>query len=180
VNTTEDRQPAASGGPPPAPLLLAAFALAAALALGSWWVLGRPVAPPEAPPGRLDCVSYSPPTDRPLARVGVSRAEIERDLGLLAERFRCVRVYSVSDGLGEVPAVARRLGLKVLLGFWIGRDPVHNQKEITAGLAIANRYRDVVEAVIVGNEVLLRRELTAAQLAGLIRQVNEATDLPVT
>jgi len=179
VNTPE-RQPAAPGGPPPAPLLLAAFALAAALALGSWWWLGRPATPPEAPAGRLDCVSYSPPTERPLASVGVSRAEIERDLGLLAERFRCVRVYSVSDGLGEVPAVARRQGLKVLLGFWIGRDPIHNRKEIEAGLAIANRYRDVVEAIIVGNEVLLRRELTGAELAGLIREVNDATDLPVT
>ncbi len=52
----------------------------------------------------------------------MSRARIEADLKFLSARFRCVRTYSVSQGLAEVPAVAETLGLQVLLGLWLGRD----------------------------------------------------------
>jgi len=45
---------------------------------------------------------------------------------------------------------------------------------------VANRHRDVIRAVIVGNEVLLRHELPPTQLATLIRRVADGTGLPVT
>jgi len=66
------------------------------------------------------------------------------------------------------------------MGLWIGRDSLHNQREIRDGLKLAADYRDVIDAVIVGNEVLLRREMSAGRLAELIAQVDEGTDLPVT
>jgi glucan 1,3-beta-glucosidase len=91
-----------------------------------------------------------------------------------------VRTYSVSEGLDEVPKIARGLGLKVMLGLWIGSDASSNDKEIAHGIAIANQYSDVVTAVIVGNEVLLRREQTPAQLRTLIESVRAGTSLPVT
>jgi glucan 1,3-beta-glucosidase len=161
--------------------LYAVFAAAAFLSLWLWRQSGLPVALTDAPAGKLDCVSYTPSRDQPQQpTTAVTRAKLERDLTILAARFRCVRIYSVSSGLDQVPTVARQLGLKVLLGLWIGPDPELNQREIQHGLAIAARDPDVIEAVIVGNEVLLRRELTVEQLARLIRQVNSATTLPVT
>jgi len=163
------------------PLLLAVYACAALLALWLWWRDGHPVALTDAPAGKLDCVSYTPPHDQPLGLSGtIALAQIERDLRGLAGRFRCIRIYAVSNGLDQIPAVARTVGLRVLLGLWIGRDPALNQKEIELGLAVARRDHDVIDAVIVGNEVLLRREQTPEGLVALIRQVKAGTDLPVT
>jgi glucan 1,3-beta-glucosidase len=161
--------------------LYAAFAAAAFISLWLWWQDGHAVALTDAPAGKLDCVSYTPSRNQPLLPTqAVTRLKLEHDLTILAARFRCVRIYSVGSGLDQVPTVARQLGLKVLLGLWIGSDPELNQREIKRGLQVAERDKDVIEAVIVGNEVLLRRELTVEQLARLIRQVNSNTTIPVT
>lgn len=163
------------------PLLLAVYACAALLALWLSWRDARLVALTDAPAGKLDCVSYTPPHDQPLGLSGtIALGQIERDLRVLAGRFRCIRIYAVSNGLDQIPPVARAVGLRVLLGLWIGPDPALNQKEIALGLTVARRDRDVIDAVIVGNEVLLRREQTPDRLATLIRQVKAGTDLPVT
>jgi exo-beta-1,3-glucanase (GH17 family) len=162
-------------------LLLSALLLPAlAFALWLWWRDGLPRAVVDAPSGQLDCVSYSPAARTGALDATVDRSILVRDLTLLAQRFRCVRIYTVSEGMDQVPALARDLNLKVLLGLWIGRDSVHNQREIRDGLKIAAEHRDVIEAIIVGNEVLLRREMSPGRLAELIAQVDEGTDLPVT
>jgi len=162
--------------------LLALCCTVLALAsLGVWWREGRAIDLVDAPGGKLDCLSYTPPHDEQLLRTSVvPRAQLQHDLALLAPRVRCVRIYSVANGMDQIPSIARELGLKVLLGLWIGADALHNQQEIKLGLEVAERNRDVVEALIVGNEVLLRHELTAEQLGRLITQVNDATDIPVT
>ncbi len=79
-----------------------------------------------------------------------------------------------------MPRIARDLGLKVLLGAWLRRDPIRNAREIATVIDLANRYSDTVKAVIVGNEVLLRREMPAEQLAEQIRAVAAAVPVPVT
>ncbi len=149
--------------------------------LGLWWQAGRPVDMVGAPDGHFQCASYTPPRSEPMrADTRIGREQIQRELAVLAERFHCVRTYSVNNGMDVVPEVARELGLRVLLGLWIGSDPAHNQREIALGLQVAERSQDVIDGIIVGNEVLLRRELTPDQLAVLLRQVNGATTLPVT
>jgi glucan 1,3-beta-glucosidase len=162
-------------------LLALCWAALALVTLGFWWREGLPVDLVDAPAGKLDCLSYTPPHDEQLLRTSiVPRDQLQHDLALLAPGVRCVRIYSVANGMDQIPGIARDLGLKVLLGLWIGADALHNQQEIKLGLEVAARNSDVVEAVIVGNEVLLRHELTAEQLGRLLAQVNAATDIPVT
>ena len=162
----------------------AALGLAAVLATGWWAWQGREVRLVAAPGGRVQCVSYAPSSgrDETLVNVGVvvSPERIERDLTLLAERFDCVRTYSQSNGLDEVPRIARGLGLKVLMGVWISRDPAVNEREIESATRISERDRDVIRGIVVGNEVMLRGEATPEVLAGYIRRVRTATGLPVT
>jgi hypothetical protein len=53
--------------------------------------------------------------------------------------------------------------------------------QIDTGIALARRFPDVIRGVIVGNEVLLRGEVSPEALAGLIRQVRTAVpSVPVT
>ena len=132
----------------------------------------------------LPCVSYAPfrrPGSTPLAATGaVSAAQIEEDLALLKPLTNCVRTYGVAQGLDAVPGVARKLGMRVRQGVWLGRDDEVNRVEIERALALAQDYRDVIDVLIVGNEVLLRRDLSVEQLAGYLRRVKSRTDIAVT
>src|SRR6185312_2406342 len=100
---------------------LALGVMAAAAAWG-WWRLGQPVTLPDAPSGRIACVSYAPfrlPGESPLdVHAFVSPERIDADLQALSRRFDCVRTYSQGQGLGAVPAIAQRHGMQVLMGIW--------------------------------------------------------------
>jgi len=133
---------------------------------------------------RLKCVSYAPyhlPGQTPFdAELVISRAQIAADLAALAPLTECVRVYSIDQGLDQVPAIARELGLGVLLGAWIGTNRTRNAAELDRAIALANAYPDVVRALIVGNEVLLRRERTEDELRELLAYAQARTSVPVT
>lgn len=133
---------------------------------------------------RLHCVSYAPyrlpgqtPFDESLV---IPREQIVADLTALSRMTECVRLYSVAQGLDQVPSVARELGLGVLLGAWVGLDPARNKAELEHAIRIANENKDVVRMLIVGNEVMLRRELTEDDLRALIEYAQARVEVPVT
>jgi exo-beta-1,3-glucanase (GH17 family) len=161
-------------------------ALVAAAIVGTWWWLGAPVAMPASPldPGeRLYCMSYSPfrgrqtPFDRTLR---IDPGEIDDDLARLAPLTDCVRTYSTEFGLDRIADIAARRGLKVVQGIWLGREHSRNRTEIEAAVSIAKRHPGTVRAIVAGNEVLLRGELSASDLAAQIREVRAQVDVPVT
>jgi exo-beta-1,3-glucanase (GH17 family) len=161
-------------------LIALAYLLVAAGVLAWVWSSGRPTSLTDVAGGRVQCLSYSPPSSVPAHLQATPAAQIRRDLQHLAAHTRCVRTYSVDNGLDQVPQIARELGLKVLLGIWIGADEDKNDREIERALTLTRSHRDVIDTVIVGNEVLLRREQTAPDLRAYIRRVRAATDLPIT
>jgi exo-beta-1,3-glucanase (GH17 family) len=163
-----------------------AFALTA-LAVGAvWWWLGAPVQLPPSPLAageKLPCVSYAPfrGSQDPLVEgTRATAAQIDQDLALLAKYTGCIRTYSVDDGRDDVLKSARRYGLKVLHGVWVSGDPEKTQRQIATSIAYAKEYSDVITAIVVGNEVLLRGEMTAADLIALIREVKAQVSMPVT
>ncbi|GAB6049490.1 hypothetical protein JCM16106_03340 [Hydrogenophilus islandicus] len=133
---------------------------------------------------RLPCLSYSPyyrPGVTPYdPKTVITPAWIDEDLQALSRITRCIRTYSVDQGLDRVPEIAERYGLTVWLGAWIGRDDVKNQKELARAIELANRYRGTVTRLIVGNEVLLRREQTPEGLARYLEAAKRASTVPVT
>ncbi|MEB3899792.1 beta (1-6) glucans synthase [Pseudomonas putida] len=173
---------------PRATRLLPVYLLACLLALAGlgalWYGLGRPVHLPDAASSthKLQCASYTPfdkdqsPFDQPFR---LRPARMDADLALLAERFQCIRTYSMT-GLEVIPALARKHGLKVMLGAWVNANTVDTDKEVDALIASANANPDVVTAVIVGNEALLRKEVTGERLAALIARVKSQVKVPVT
>ncbi|MEO5341491.1 MAG: glycosyl hydrolase family 17 protein [Magnetococcus sp. MYC-9] len=146
-----------------------------------WKHVGQPVALPDVPPGRYDCLSYAPFRDGQVPydpTLFIPRWQIEEDLTQLAPLTGCVRTYSATQGLDAVVAVAEQKGLQVLLGTWLGADKKINAQQITATLAAARP--EVVRGIVVGNEVLLRRELSADQLIEHLQQMRAGTSLPIT
>lgn len=157
------------------------------IAAGWSWIgrLHELPASPEASGEKLPCVSYTPfrGGESPLHPDGatVTPEEIETDLAHLAVRTRCVRTYSsVGFNLDLIPAIAAKHGLEVLQGIWLSSDPVANRREIDAGVALAGKHPRTIRALVVGNEVLLRRELTPEALSAHIRDVRARAPVPVT
>jgi len=152
--------------------------------VGYWYGLGRPVVLPDAASAshKLQCASYTPfdkdqsPFDQPFK---LRPERMDADLALLATRFECIRTYSMT-GLEALPDLARKHGLKLMIGAWVNGNPVDTEKEVDALIASANANADVVTSVIVGNETLLRKEVTAAQLVKLIHKVKSQIKQPVT
>ena len=138
----------------------------------------------DVPDGKVNSVSFAPFREgqSPLTLVFPSTQEIDEDLRLLAGQSHTIRTYASSKGLTEVPALARKYGLKMIQGAWIGGPTVakENEEEIAALIKAANDYPDVITRVIVGNEVLLRGELEPEQLLGYIRRVKQAVKQPVS
>jgi glucan 1,3-beta-glucosidase len=158
-----------------------------ALAIGAvWWWLGAPVALPPSPlaPGeKLYCVSYAPFRDGqdPLIETTmVSPAQIDEDLALLSRYTDCIRTYRTENGLDKVPEIAQRYGLKVFQGLWLFNNTLRNRQEIATTVALARKYPDVIKAVIVGNEVLLRGEMSVTDLAAILGEVKSQITQPVT
>jgi len=139
---------------------------------------------PDVPDGKISSVSFAPFREgqSPLTAEYPSTAEIEADLKMLADETYSIRTYASLGGLQDVPALARKHGLKMIQGAWLG--PVsmaeENDAEIQRLIQAANAYPDVITRVIVGNEVLLRGELEPEQLLQYIRQVKQAVKQPVS
>lgn len=165
----------------PLALLLAVSALVAL----NWWWLGKPVPMPAAAHAgeKLQCVSYAPfrGEQSPLsAGTFIQAAQIEDDLTRLKPLTDCIRTYSTEHGLDQVPAIAQRVGLKVIQGLWLSSHPEKNRQQVESVVALAKRFPDVIQSVVVGNEVLLRGELSGADVANFIREVKKQVSMPVT
>jgi len=138
---------------------------------------------PIDPAAKLYCVSYAPFRDdqTPLnPDLIVSPEQIQEDLIELAKISQCVRTYSVDNGLDKVPELASKVGLNVLLGVWIGDNRQKNALLSDTAIALAREYPDTVKAIIVGNEVMLRGEMTPSVLRETIRSVKTRVNIPVT
>jgi exo-beta-1,3-glucanase (GH17 family) len=164
----------------------ALFAVAAAAIVTAWAWLGAAVQMPPSPLAageKLYCVSYTPfrGTQSPLGPdIPVDPRQIDEDLAQLKHITDCVRTYSVDFGLDQIAPIAKRHGMKVLQGLWLSNRPELSRKQVETAIALANRFPDVIAAVVVGNEVLLRGEMAAPDLVRTIREVKAQVPVPVT
>ena len=134
---------------------------------------------------KLQCVSYAPfgKDDSPFMMdkgLVISEDLIRNDLKLLSKYTDCIRTYS-TVGLEMLPKIVRENNLKMLMGAWINGDEKPTRKEIDTLIKLANENKDIVNAVIVGNEALLRGDLSDKKLYEYIKEVKTALpDIKVT
>jgi exo-beta-1,3-glucanase (GH17 family) len=162
------------------------FALAAAAIVAAWGWLGAAVEMPASPfgPGeKIPCVSYAPfrgDQDPFGPDVPIEPRQIEEDLVRLKPLTDCIRTYSVDHGLDQIPEIAARHGMKVMLGLWLSSLPDASRHQTETAIALARRFPDVIQSIVVGNEVLLRGEMSAPDLVNTIRAVKAQVTMPVT
>ncbi|UKL13078.1 glycosyltransferase [Dissulfurimicrobium hydrothermale] len=146
-----------------------------------WAGLNRPVQD-EPWNGIVAGVSYSPyqKWEDPFKdKFPTVVKEMDRDLALLKGKVSSIRTYSSINGMEEVPRLAKKYGLTVTAGAWLDKRPANNEREIANLIRSAKKY-DNIERVIVGNESVLRGDLTVPELIRYIERVRKEVKVPVS
>lgn len=108
----------------------------------------------------------------------LSKEQIYRRMELIAPHTKWVRSFSCTEGNEFIPMAAREKGLNTMVGAWIGNSMDQNEKEIEALIHLTKQ--GYVDVAVVGNEVLLRNELSEQQVLDYIKRVKEALpDTPI-
>jgi GPH family glycoside/pentoside/hexuronide:cation symporter len=108
----------------------------------------------------------------------LSEAQINERMQIIRPFAKWVRSFSCTDGNEHIPKVAHASGIKTMVGAWIGKDKENNEKELAALIKLANT--GVVNIAVVGNETLLRNELSEREILSYIKRVKKAIpNIPV-
>jgi exo-beta-1,3-glucanase (GH17 family)/cellulose synthase/poly-beta-1,6-N-acetylglucosamine synthase-like glycosyltransferase len=153
----------------------------AAIFVTCWALLNKPEFEPPWPK-RIQGFSFSPmrPGNDPLRNMLPSEAEVEADLRLLAGKTNAVRVYSVEGVQAKIPELAAKYQLNVTLGAWIGADLEENERQLKKVIQLAQtNYQNVIR-VTIGNEAILRGEVTVKQLDSYLERAQKALNVPVS
>ncbi|MDA7835812.1 glycosyl hydrolase family 17 protein [Salibacteraceae bacterium] len=108
----------------------------------------------------------------------ISEEQIRKRMAIIKPHVKWVRSFSCTEGNELIPKIAHEMGIKTLVGAWLGKDEEMNRLEIENLIKAAKA--GYVDIVAVGNEVMYRKDLTEDQLLGYIQQVkNELPHIPV-
>jgi exo-beta-1,3-glucanase (GH17 family) len=102
----------------------------------------------------------------------VTEVQVEKRIKILKPHTKWIRSFSCIDGNEHIPKLAKKHGLKTMVGAWLGEDLQKNEEEIEALIQLGNQ--GFIDIAAVGNEVLYRDELSIAQLIAYINRVKEA------
>lgn len=104
--------------------------------------------------------------------------QISRRMEILKPYTGWIRSFSCTEGNELIPEVAKKMGLKTLVGAWLSKDEEKNREEIDGLIRMARK--GMVDIAAVGNEVLYRSELTEEQLIAYLETVKkEIPGIPV-
>ena len=108
----------------------------------------------------------------------ISEDQVRRRMEILKPHCSWVRSFSCTDGNELIPKVAKEMGIKTLVGAWLGDDPEINEREVAGLIKLANE--GLVDVAAVGNEVMYRKDLSEEELLDFIKRVkNETSGIPV-
>lgn len=97
--------------------------------------------------------------------------QIGARLDVVAPFVSWIRSFSCTEGHELTPALAKARGLKTMVGVWLNDDRDNNEIELANGVEVArNGHADILA---IGNEVLLRGELSASELIEYIERARE-------
>lgn len=157
--------------------LVTAVVAFAHLAIWAW--VHRPATPPDWS-GEIGGFAFSAfqRDQSPLEFRFPSHAEIEGDIALLARYSPRIRSYASAES-DIIPQMAQKYGLDLLAGAWLDRRLDNNQHELDALVSAAERYPSISRAMV-GNETILRSDLTPRQLMAYLDEARKRLKVPVS
>ncbi len=151
----------------------------AILTISIWALFNRPAQEPPWPT-KIQGFSFSPMRQGQGSVEGIfpSREEIEEDIKLLAGKTNSIRTYTMESTLADIPEIAKKYDVNVALGAWIDHRLEKNEFEVNRLIEVAKANSNVVR-VFVGNEVMLRGDISLDLVIGYIDRVRNALDVSV-
>ena len=129
---------------------------------------------------KLKGLCFSPYVDGQNANDVLSEQQIIRRMDIISPYTNAVRSFSCTNGNELIPQIAKQKGLKTIVGAWIGKDKKRNEKEIEGLIRLAKT--GFVDIAAVGNEVLLRGDISEVELIeyiNLVKNELKVLNIPV-
>ena len=120
---------------------------------------------------KIHGLSFSPYVEGQGPGTVIEEAQIRERLAVIEPHVRWIRTFSCTDGHERIPAIAREKGLKTMVGIWLDDDREHNELELENAIRVAKEGH--VDILAVGNEVLLRGDLSEDELLDYMRRAKE-------
>jgi GPH family glycoside/pentoside/hexuronide:cation symporter len=120
----------------------------------------------------LNGLCFSPYIEGQVAGDILTDGQIRKRMDVISSYTKTVRSFACTEGNEMIPQIAKEKGLKTMVGAWISNDKERNEKEIAALIVLAKS--GVVDIAAVGNEVLLRNDISEMELLAYITRVKEA------
>lgn len=92
----------------------------------------------------------------------LSEAQIRRRLKIIKPYTKWIRSFSCTEGNELIPIIAKEMGIKTLVGAWLGDNLEVNENEIEALINLSRQ--GYVDVAAVGNEVMYRGDLSEEEL----------------
>lgn len=92
----------------------------------------------------------------------LSESQIRRRLEIIKPYTKWIRSFSCTEGNELIPKIAKEMGIKTLVGAWLGDNLEVNENEIEGLIELANQ--GYVDVAAVGNEVMYRGDLSEEEL----------------
>jgi exo-beta-1,3-glucanase (GH17 family) len=128
--------------------------------------------------GGIHGISFSVYLENQKPGSQIRAEQIRTRMKILQPYVKWIRSFSCIDGNELIPGIAHEHGLKTLVGAWLGTDDEKNEKEINGVIEVGKAGQ--ADIIAVGNEVLLRGDLTEEQIIAYIHRVkNEVQGVPV-
>ncbi len=102
----------------------------------------------------------------------ITEEQVERRIKILKPHTKWIRSFSCIEGNEHIPRIAKKHGLKNMVGAWLSDNLEKNELEIEALIKLGKE--GCIDIAAVGNEVLYRNDLTLEQLLDYIKRVKEA------
>lgn len=127
---------------------------------------------------RIHGLCFSPYLEGQGPGTMLEEQQIRDRLDFIQPYAHWVRTFSCKEGNELAPRIAAEKGMRTMVGVWLDEDLEKNELEMSNGIEVARAgYADVLA---VGNEVLLRGELSEDKLLEYIRRAKRALpDVPV-
>ena len=127
---------------------------------------------------KIHGICFSPYVEGQGPGTQIGEAQIRERLAFIQDHCQWIRTFSCSEGNELMPAIAKDAGLSTMVGVWLDDNREQNEIELANAIEIAKAgHADILG---VGNEVLLRGELTEDELIDYINRAKAgASGVPV-
>lgn len=121
---------------------------------------------------RIHGISFSPYIEGQGPGTPLGEEQIRARMELVRPHVNWIRSFSCSEGNELIPGIAAEQGLKTMVGVWLDDNRENNEVELANAIEIAAAGQ--ADILAVGNEVLLRGDLSEDELIDYINRARRA------